>query len=75
MTGVYVADSRVVAGRGVGAFTAPIFVRGLLMQNQTSRKKKLIFFLQTAVVIYWLCLKTSEYLKSVVYFIGWLISR
>lgn len=38
MTGVYVADGRVVAGRGVGAFTAPIFVRGLLMQNQTRRK-------------------------------------
>lgn len=44
MTGVYVADSRVVAGRGVGAFTAPIFVRGLLMQNQTSRKKNLFSF-------------------------------
>lgn len=38
MTAVYVADGRVVAGHGVGAFTAPIFVRGLLTQNQTSRK-------------------------------------
>lgn len=65
------------AGHGVGAFSAPVFIRRLPMWNQNRRKitSSISIHHQLQMVMYRLYLQTPERLNSVVYFIGWLVSR